>query len=284
VLCTIITAQLFPTSTSVGDTETNMMEQVEAEPTISIEEFLATAGYTDLLVDRKTQPALPIITGIVNTKKDVLAIEQWLTANAMTARVSVELTSNYKVAAESILALLELDEIQISLSETPGELIATGRTGYPDKWAEAKRKIESEVAGLKVLTDSVVGIDEELMFLTEEIELAGITDEIILQHESTHINVQLWLHPQNVATWHRIQARFEKIFSADKLQVVPIIITGIDVRGVSLGKSPFIRTADGSQYSVGDRLPNGFTLYQISQDHLIFTSGGKYAKYPIGKA
>jgi type III secretion system YscD/HrpQ family protein len=280
ILLTVIVAQLWQTSQATIEANPVSHEASEqADQIADLEHYLLDNGFSAVNVSIHGQPHL---SGYVNYRKDLVSITSFLADNTIEASVTIIPTETLKAAAESVLALLQLDSIQIDYGRKPGELVATGKVGNVEAWEIAKRKIKGEINGITSLIDSVGTLTAEKLYLTQALIAAGLTDQVVISTYADHLSVELWVHPKHQTTWEEIVTEFRETFgSSERLKVAPVTIRGMNIKGVSIGRNPFIKTTDNIQYTTGDLLPNGFILSEIMEDYLLFSMDGKYVTYVI---
>ena len=56
----------------------------------------------------------------------------------------------------------------------------------------------------------------------------------------------------------------------------------LNIRGISMGKVPYVVLLDGSRYLVGAKLSNGYIIEDINLDYLLLSNGTENIKYRLG--
>lgn len=248
----------------------------------NIEAFLADRALGHLSVE----PG-PVLTihGDIRFSEDQDVIEQWLRENKVSARLKLNITERLKAAVESILALHAITDITIDYGQDPGVLVASGFISDEVRWRTAMESIRSDLPTLRRLIDNVRSVDTHFVFLKTALSNEGLSEQVHLEKAGTEIHVRLWLHPDRQADWSAVIASFKAVFgSTQHIKTVPVVVKGLSVQGVSLGRKPFITTTDNDRYSIGDMLPNGFFLDAIEKNYLVFVYNGRYAKFPLRRA
>lgn len=56
----------------------------------------------------------------------------------------------------------------------------------------------------------------------------------------------------------------------------------LNIRGISMGKVPYVVLLDGSRYLLGAKLSNGYIIEDINLDYLLLSNGTENVKYRLG--
>lgn len=158
--------------------------------------------------------------------------------------------------------------------EKYGELTAQGYVKNASNWNSARQSILSDIDGIKNIQD--VGVDslqQQLEKFQVYLKKESFAKRVSLSIKGGKITVSGELTDAEISRWKKAKDRF-----FTKHGNIPNLVENLQsprsrfklaIRGVSVGKVPFITSKDDKKYLVGSHLGEGYYVKSITSDKIL---------------
>ena len=158
--------------------------------------------------------------------------------------------------------------------EKYGELTAQGYVKNASNWNSARQSILSDIDGIKDIQDSDVdSLQQQLEKFRTYLEKESFAKRVSLSIQEGKITVSGELTDTEISRWGKTRDQF-----FTKHGSIPDLVENLQsprsrfklaIRGVSVGKVPFITSKDDKKYLVGSHLGEGYYVKSITSDRIL---------------
>lgn len=155
-----------------------------------------------------------------------------------------------------------------------GVLIATGYVKNASEWNNAQRAILNDVDGIQKIQDTdVSSLQQQLEKFQAYIDKEPFKNRVTLSITDGKITISGELTDDERTRWKKVRNQFFLQHGnipnlVENLQS-PLDRFNLAIRGVSVGKVPFITSKDDKKYLVGSHLGKGYYVKSITADRIL---------------
>jgi type III secretion system YscD/HrpQ family protein len=224
------------------------------------------------------------VEGYIDNYKRYDDLVTWINANQYLVKLQVQVLEKIKNAVETVVEANGLSEnITISSGDAPGVVVAEGYLIDHRVWEDIKKQIQRDISEVTKLVDNVDYQTRRYNLLTKTVKENGLEKQVHLKNTDKGIVALLTLDPQRSKLWDKIYDKFNlKYGNETEILFRSPSVNGFDIKGVSLGLTPYIIMSDNKKYQEQDRIPNGYKIEDIGSDSILFEKDGHFLSYPIG--
>ena len=208
-----------------------------------------------------------VVSGYTATGDEAATLDGALRRAGIDADVQVTAQTALTDMAGTVLRAFGLGVI--ARSEGPGRLLLTGYADSTTRLDDALRRLNTDVSGLRGITDRVVTPERAAAALQQAVIAAGLADAVKVSPASRSIRVSGFLDQPRMAQWAGVAERFQQEYgSLIPLDARLVSVTSAMPRGIHLGPDAYMVLADGTRLHVGDNLGNTGKIVGIYADRL----------------
>ncbi len=194
-----------------------------------------------------------VVAGYVATNDEIATLGDALHSKGVDADVQVRSEAALVEMATTVLKAYGVDAV--AKPDGPGRIVLVGYSDNGGRLDDVVRRLQTDVAGLRDVTDRIVSLDRARASLVQAIAAAGLGDVIKVTVAQRTIKVVGFLDRSRLSRWSGIEEAFRRDFGNHVgLDTQFVTLSAAAPRGVHLGKDPFIILTDGSRLSIGDML------------------------------
>lgn len=225
-----------------------------------------------------------VVAGYVATNDEIATLGDALHSKGVDADVQVRSEAALVEMATTVLKAYGVDAV--AKPDGPGRIVLVGYSDNGGRLDDVVRRLQTDVAGLRDVTDRIVSLDRARASLVQAIAAAGLGDVIKVTVAQRTIKVVGFLDRSRLSRWSGIEEAFRQDFGNHVgLDTQFVTLSAAAPRGVHLGKDPFIILTDGSRLSIGDMLGVTGKIIAIQADKIrVRTASGDvdlpYAQTP----
>lgn len=237
-----------------------------------VEESIQTLGFPNLSIDTLKNDKVRV-SGYVQNKQEKQALLNKITNLDKPIAHRIWVANELAEHANYISASYGESDIRFTMQED-GVLTARGYVNNASNWNNARLAILSDIDGIKNIKDEGVdSLQQQLEKFKAYIEKESFSKRVSLAILEGKITVTGELTDAEIVRWRKIKKDFFEAHGnipdlVENLQS-PRSRFKLAIKGVSVGKVPFITSKDDKKYLVGSHLGEGYYVKSISSDKII---------------
>ena len=252
----------------------NLLSSVGAKKTIEAQtqETIKDLGFSGLNVENLKNNEVRI-TGYVRNKQEKQRLLNKVANLDKTVAYRVWVADELVEHANYISTSYGESDIHFSM-EKYGELAAKGYVKNASNWNNARLAILSDIDGIKNIQDiNVDSLPQQLEKFRTYISKEAFSKRVSLAIKKGKITVSGELTDTEISRWKKIRNQF-----FTKYGEIPDLVENLQsprsqfklaIRGVSVGKVPFITSKDDKKYLLGSHLGEGYYVKSITSDRIL---------------
>ncbi len=249
------------------------------------------------------QPLL--VSGYVPDSSNKRTLHKQLRAKGISFTSQVVAMNELRSNADELLKSRGYGDLLVELDNTPGSLVLTGYIGSPDEMDNLVSLMKQEVHGLVAIVDQVENQTSRVNILRSLLRERRLNTRVHLSVRPGKVTVRGHLLDDTQSyTLQELIRRFKdrygnnpQITLATRFDGEPpsqgtskktkttsggLILPSLAIKGISMGKVPYVVMKDGSKYLIGAKLANGYIIEDINLEYLLLTNGTDRIKYRLG--
>ena len=244
----------------------------------------------------KTLPDKSILlTGYTNTLKDKQNLQRNLSEQSIPFTSQLVIMNELRVSADALLQNRGYSDIRLELDNTPGSLVMTGYVASAEELTNLIDMLKQEIHGLVSIVDQVENQSSRLNTLKSMLREKNLSSRIHLVQKTNLITLEgHLLDDEQVYNLNDVVSRFRKRYrdnpvlkvatrsANDNKEKKPGLLPSLRIRGISMGRVPYVIMEDGGKYLIGAKLANGYIIEDINLDYLLLVKGTDRVKYRLG--
>ncbi len=234
------------------------------------------------------------ISGYTQTLQDKLDLQKLLRQQGIPFNSQIVVMNEMRDNAELLLKDRGYDLLELELDNTFGSLVLTGYVATSDELDQIINTLKQEIYGLVSVVDQVENQAGRINTLKSMLREKGLIPRVtVIVREETALLKGHLLDEGQIYDLQNVVNKFQKKYAnnpaleiATKYPGGPITDSqlpfSLDIRGISMGKVPYVILLDGSKYLIGAKFSNGYIIEDINLDYLLLTNGTDRIKYRLG--
>lgn len=239
-----------------------------------------------------------LLTGYTPTLSDKQSLQRELREKSIPFSSQLVVMNELRANADALLQNRGYKNIQLELDNTPGSLVMTGYVASAEELSRIINMLKQEIHGLISIVDQVENQASRLNTLKSMLREKNLSARIHLIQKPDQITLEgHLLDDEQVYNLNEVVSRFRKRYSDNPALKVatrsstgakqqqpgkPILLPSLSIRGISMGKVPYVTMEDGAKYLIGAKLANGYIIEDINLEYLLLTKGKDRIKYRLG--
>ena len=237
-----------------------------------------------------------LITGYTTTQKEKNALQLAMQERGIPFSSQLVVMNELRANADALLKSRGYKSLNLELDNTPGSLVLTGYVPTTDELTEISNSLKQELHGLVSIVDQVENQAGRVNALRSMLREKGLSPRIHLIQKPNLISIEgHLLDEEQIYNLNDVVTRFRKRYGnrpvlrvATRSSSVPgdsksrSLPLSLQIRGVSMGRVPYVIMEDGQKYLVGAKLVNGYIIEDINLEYLLLSNGTDRIKYRLG--
>ena len=235
-----------------------------------------------------------LISGYTQTLQDKLELQKFLRKHGVPFKSKVIVMNEMRDNAEMLLRERGYEKLELELDITPGSLVLTGYVSTSDELENIVSMLKQEIYGLVSVVDQVENQAGRINTLKSMLREKALIPRVhIVVRDKTVILKGHLLDEGQVYDLQTVVSKFQKKYANKPTIELATKYAGgtltdnqsplsLNIRGISMGKVPYVILIDGSKYLVGAKLSNGYIIEDINLEYLLLASGTDKIKYRLG--
>ncbi|USE39030.1 type III secretion system inner membrane ring subunit SctD [Endozoicomonas sp. SCSIO W0465] len=235
-----------------------------------------------------------LASGYTQTLQDKLELQKFLRKQGIPFNSQVIVMNEMRDNAEMLLRTQGYDNLELELDNTPGSLVLTGYVSTSDELDSIINMLKQEIYGLISVVDQVENQIDRVNTLKSMLREKGLVPRIhVVVRDQTVILKGHLLDEGQVYDLQTVVSKFQKKYgNKPSIELATKYAGGtltesqsslsLNIRGISMGKVPYVILIDGSKYLIGAKLSNGYIIEDINLEYLLLTNGTDKIKYRLG--
>lgn len=220
-----------------------------------------------------------IVVGYVQNNQQRLLIKRYLDNNNLNHQLNIYSIEEIKQSVKYILHTMGYNHIEVNNSEKVGWIDLFGEVCFINNksWSNLATILKRDVVGLKGINNHVKINDDHLKKLVELLEQYELINVLIYnEKENNIIELYGYLNEKQRQQFIELQQTFNiefkqryklKLIKADNHIKKKEI--RLDIKGISLGRSPYLILRNNMKYPINSTLPTGETITAIEDNKII---------------
>ena len=235
-----------------------------------------------------------MISGYTPTMQDKQELQKLLRSQNVPFNSQIIVMNEMRDNAEMLLQDRGYDQLELELDNTPGSLVLTGYVATSDELDSIIETLKQEIYGLISVVDQVENQASRINTLKSMLREKGLVPRLqVVARDQTVILKGHLLDEGQVYDLRTVVTRFQKKYANNPAIELATKSAGgnladsqsalaLNIRGISMGKVPYVVLLDGSRYLEGAKLSNGYIIEDINLDYLLLSNGTDNIKYRLG--
>ena len=240
-----------------------------------------------------------MISGYVSTNKKKRELQRLLRERGVPFNIQVVAMNEMRSNADILLKGLGYKNLLLEPDTTQGSLVLTGYIATADELNRLETTLMQEIHGLISVVDQVENQSGRMNTLKSMLREKKLSARIHLVERPGKVSLQgNLLDEGQVYNLQELVKRFRDRYGdnpaleiATKSANSPFTTTkasngpslpSLNIRGISMGRVPYVVMDDGSKYLIGAKLANGYIIEDINIEYLLLTNGIDRIKYRLG--
>ena len=250
-------------------------------------------GLKDITLKQLPDKAL-LVSGYTQTLQDKLELQKLLRKQGIPFNSQIVVMNEMRDNAEMLLRNRGYNELELELDNTPGSLVLIGYVATSDELEKIIRMLKQEIYGLVSVVDQVENQVGRVNTLKSMLREKGLIPRIhVVVRDQTIILKGHLLDEGQVYNLQTVVTKFQKKYANKPSIELATKYSGgtltnsqsplsLNIRGISMGKVPYVILIDGSKYLIGAKISNGYIIEDINLEYLLLTNGTDRIKYRLG--
>ena len=235
-----------------------------------------------------------LASGYTQTLQDKIELQKFLRKQGVSFNSQVIVMNEMRDNAELLLRDRGYDKLELELDNTPGSLVLTGYASTSDELDRIVSMLKQEIYGLNSVVDQVENQINRVNTLKSMLREKGLIPRIhVVVRDQTVILKGHLLDEGQVYDLQTVVKQFQKKYANKPAIELATKFAGgaitdsqsplsLNIRGISMGKVPYVILIDGSRYLIGAKLSNGYIIEDINLEYLLLANGTDKIKYRLG--
>ncbi|MCW7551919.1 type III secretion system inner membrane ring subunit SctD [Endozoicomonas gorgoniicola] len=236
-----------------------------------------------------------LLTGYTNTLKDKQNFLRNLSEQNIPFTSQLVIMNELRASADALLQNRGYSDIRLELDNTPGSLVMTGYVASAEELTNLIDMLKQEIHGLVSVVDQVENQSSRLNTLKSMLREKNLSSRIHLVQKTNLITLEgHLLDDEQVYNLNDVVSRFRKRYRDNPVLKVATrsandnkdqkagLLPSLRIRGISMGRVPYVIMEDGGKYLIGAKLANGYIIDDINLDYLLLIKGTDRVKYRLG--
>ena len=235
-----------------------------------------------------------MISGYTQTMQDKQELQKLLRSQNVPFNSQIIVMNEMRDNAEMLLQDRGYDQLELELDNTPGSLVLTGYVATSDELDSIVNALKQEIYGLVSIVDQVENQASRINTLKSMLREKALVPRLqVIARDKTIILKGHLLDEGQSYDLRTVISRFQKTYGNNPAIELATKSAGgalddsestiaLNIRGISMGKVPYVVLLDGSRYLVGAKLANGYIIEDINLDYLLLSNGTENIKYRLG--
>ena len=235
-----------------------------------------------------------MISGYTPTMQDKQELQKLLRSQNVPFNSQIIVMNEMRDNAEMLLKDRGYDQLELELDNTPGSLVLTGYVATSDELDSIVDALKQEIYGLLSVVDQVENQASRINTLKSMLREKALVPRLqVIARDKTIILKGHLLDEGQSYDLRTVITRFQKKYGNNPAIELATKSAGgvfddsssnlaLNIRGISMGKVPYVVLLDGSRYLVGAKLSNGYIIEDINLDYLLLSNGTENIKYRLG--
>ncbi|MFK0573442.1 type III secretion system inner membrane ring subunit SctD [Endozoicomonas sp.] len=235
-----------------------------------------------------------LVSGYTPTLQDKLDLQKLLRKQGVPFNSQIVVMNEMRDNAEMLLRNRGYDKLELELDNTPGSLVLTGYVSTSDELQKIIRMLKQEIYGLESVVDQVENQIGRVNTLKSMLREKALIPRIhVVVRDQTVILKGHILDEGQVYDLQTVVTKFQKKYdNKPSIELATKYAGGtltdnqsplsLNIRGISMGKVPYVILVDGSKYLIGAKLSNGYIIEDINLEYLLLSNGTDRIKYRLG--
>ncbi|MGI9276957.1 MAG: type III secretion system inner membrane ring subunit SctD [Endozoicomonas sp.] len=237
-----------------------------------------------------------LITGYTSTQKGKSVLQAAFQERGIPFSSQLVVMNELRANGDALLKSRGYQSLNLELDNTPGSLVLTGYVSTTDELTLISNMLKQELHGLVSIVDQVENQAGRINALRSMLREKGLSPRVHLIQKPNQISIEgHLLDEEQVYNLNEVATRFRKRYGnrpvlrvatrsnsapgSAKSQALP---PSLQIRGVSMGRVPYVIMEDGQKYLVGAKLVNGYIIEDINLEYLLLSNGTDRIKYRLG--
>ena len=241
------------------------------------------------------------ISGYVLTSKKKRELERSLREKAIPFNIQVVAMNELRSNVDALLKSRGYKNLLLELDTTPGSLVLTGYIATSEELDRLVTSLKQEIHGLVSVVDQVENQTSRVNTLKSMVREKGLSTRVHLIERADEVSLQGHLLDEGqVYNLQELVKRFRDRYGNEPTIIVATrspsgqttvqkqtaadnnLLPSLNIRGISMGRVPYVVMEDGSKYLIGAKLANGYIIEDINIEYLLLTNGTDRIKYRLG--
>ena len=235
-----------------------------------------------------------LVSGYTQTLQDKLELQKLLRKQSVPFNSQIIVMNEMRDNAEMLLRDRGYNKLELELDNTPGSLVITGYVSTSDELNNIITMLKQEIYGLISVVDQVENQIGRVNTLKSMLREKGLIPRIhVVVRDQTVILKGHLLDEGQVNDLQTVVTKFQKKYAnKPSIELATKYAGGtltdsqsplsLNIRGISMGRVPYVILIDGSKYLIGAKLSNGYIIEDINLEYLLLTNGTDRIKYRLG--
>ena len=248
---------------------------------LGVQMFLADKPYQHLQIDTTQADGTVVLSGYLDDNRSRLLLTQYLEKTGLNYRLDVRSMEEVRQGVDFILQKFGYVRVRSTPSPNAGWIMLEGELAQQDEhWLNIEALLMADVPGLLGVDNRVRLAGSHIKRLEQLLSDAQLTSALSYTDQGERIELRGQLDERQLGAFTHLQREFSREFGTrPTLELVNRSRRGnveelaFVVRGVSLGKVPYVVLNDSQKYPVNASTANGVRVLSITDEAIVVSRG-----------
>ena len=248
---------------------------------LGVQMFLADKPYQHLQIDTTQADGTVVLSGYLDDNRGRLLLTQYLEKTGLNYRLDVRSMEEVRQGVDFILQKFGYLRVRSTPSPNAGWIMLEGELAQQDEhWLNIEALLMADVPGLLGVDNRVRLAGSHIKRLEQLLSDAQLTSALSYTDQGERIELRGQLDERQLGEFTHLQREFSREFGTrPTLELVNRSRRGnveelaFVVRGVSLGKVPYVVLNDSQKYPVNASTANGVRVLSITDEAIVVSRG-----------
>ncbi|OZY53021.1 type III secretion system inner membrane ring subunit SctD [Pseudomonas lundensis] len=253
----------------------------DEDPLLGLQTFLSDKPYQHVQIEAPQADGGVLLTGYLDDNRSRLLLTQYLEKSGLSYRLELRSMEEVRQGVDFILQKFGYSRVRSTPSSKAGWIMLEGELAeQDDHWANIDTLLMADVPGLMGVENRVRLAGSHIKRLEQLLSDAHLTSALSYRDHSERIELRGQLDERQLNDFAQLQRTFRREFGASPtLELINRSRRGsaeelaFVVRGVSLGKVPYVVLNDSQKYPVNASTPNGVRVLSITDEAIVVSRG-----------
>ena len=278
----IIIGFSFHLFTDKGHKKKVEIANIKNEPLENINQLIKKFKLNNLSVFLDNNTSTYIIDGYVDTKLKRKNIITKIDDLGIKYKNKIKSMDSIHQSVKFILSNFGYNQVSVINDDIPGSIILKGYIVDSTNWPKVEKMIQTDVPGLLAWKMDIKMVSDYIDKFKPMLDKADLLNKVELIDNKESIEARGELNKSEAADFYKVSKAFSDKFTGSPKVILKSIPStsnindiNFNVKAIRFGDEPYVVLTNNIRYTIGARIPSGYSIVDISQSGVEMIKGEK---------